>query len=84
MSTNDGGSAFPGYYAPGMTLRDYFKAAAIPAAVHLWAVSSESQRMTWSDCQDIGLLCARDYPKFINNVTEWIADEMTAAREAKP
>lgn len=47
MSAKDGGPAFPtpnDYSNPGMTLRDYFAAAALPAVyAHAMVVGCESQ-----------------------------------------
>ena len=82
---DDGGPAFPSNFerVSGMTLRDYFAAKAIDAAAKMWEEASTEQRMLYSGCRDTDIIFQRDFPKFVANVTSWIADAMLAARRAK-
>ena len=65
---------------PGMTLREYYAGEAIGAAARSWSEANESQRKAISGCVDTGIILARDYPQYIENMSRMIADAMVAAR----
>ena len=102
---NDGGPAFPGgdgelagnptYYAPGMTLRDYFAAKAMAAIVNSYRTSTtfnepdsirpetETQQRTNTVPFDDLLDDSGDGFAEIARQSYAMADAMLAAREAK-
>ena len=62
---NDGGPAFPAdfqLYSTGMTLRDYFAAAALKGQAHRFAHPHEYRELLAQDCYDIAdaMLKARE------------------------
>lgn len=77
MARDDGGPA------KDKTLLDEFAGQAIPAAVALWQEATNEQRRVWSGGVDSGILCQRDFPRFIENVTGWIAEAMIAAKRRR-
>ena len=63
--TSDGGPAFPAdfqLYSTGMTLRDYFAAAALKGQAHRFAHPHEYRELLAQDCYDIAdaMLKARE------------------------
>ena len=71
---DDGGAAFPlhlhGDYAQGMTLRDYFAAAALPLAYANWKEFNEKENDGEEPCKSLVSEEAYDF-----------ADAMIAARK---
>jgi len=93
-SKNDGGPAFPTQngceYAPGMSLRDYFAAAALPKLIEevgfywrkAWADKVKAEEMPWHEIDDL-----TDADWLSRNAEQAaiacynFADEMLAARQ---
>lgn len=65
----------------GMSLRDYFAASIATSLPAIWGAMSREEKMLYSECSDIDIIFARDFPNFVALLSYRIADAMLASRK---